>query len=413
MASRTSFLLRVPSLAIMSLVVVSVFVPTSSGFQVQRRTSLPISASSSVLYSLSSSRHQHRLLAHPLNSNEKDSDSNSSNKPSNNFSKDRREILLKSTSSILVPILSSLPLLPNKANAAKGAAEYDFEYYMLDLFKGNKKEGNVAMSKPPPTPPPRKLTSFIRKIIDLDVDTDSSTGITIQQLSKITSIPTKEIVDQIISFRNKVSASFYRKQPWDVESILDEYYFDLNCYSLYRTAADLIPSNYALRDKWVRDVGKEIYALFKSEGILTAITPSNSNIQLTDTIPSLIQILDTFQSMNLIKGYRLGEKNDDFRTGKNIFDEYDNDDIKSGTNVNLLVSVFRPATLGSSLQITGEGSRFSPDLISPTLAALFEGEINGLRVEYESYFVDEEYRPNPKDFFPEEQLLQITLSKKK
>jgi len=180
---------------------------------------------------------------------------------------------------------------------------------------------------------------------------------------------------------------------------------------LYRIAAELIPSNYVLRDQWVRGIGKEIYILMmKQELQLVNDDKKNIMTKLTDTIPLLIQILDSFQSIGFIKSYRLGEKNDDVRSGTNIFDEYDNEDIQTGLNVNLIVSIIRPATLGSALQITGEGSRFSPDFISPTIAAMFEEELQ-LKVDYEAYFVDEEYRPNPKDFFPDEQLLQFTLSR--
>lgn len=194
----------------------------------------------------------------------------------------------------------------------------------------------------------------------------------------------------------------------------DEYYFDVTSYALYRIAGELIPFDYALRDKWVRDVGREIYTSMKREGIVSVKNSNNAGSnKLTGTIPALIQILDYYQSSGFIKGYRLGEKNDDVRTGTNIFDQYDNEDLESGTSVNLLLSIFRPTTLGSSLQITGEGSRFSADFISPTIAALWEDQLGGelfSKVDYEGYFVDEEYRPNPKDFFPDEQLLQFTVS---
>jgi hypothetical protein len=79
--------------------------------------------------------------------------------------------------------------------------------------------------------------------------------------------------------------------------------------------------------------------------------------------------------------------------------------------VDCLISIFRPATLGASLQITGEGSRFSPEFVGTTLTALLDAEF-GIRARYETYFVDQEYRANPKDFFPNEQLLQFTLTKK-
>lgn len=328
----------------------------------------------------------------------------------------RRTMLLQSLSLVG---MSSQILLSNTqpSHAAKGAAEYDFDFYVRDLFLGNKKEGNILPSQPPPTPKPRQMSSLIRYIVN---ESGNGDCITVNQLSKLLSLSVSadEISSKITSLREKVSKSFQSKEPWDEESILDEYYFDMTCYALYRTAAEFIPTNYVLRDTWVRNVGKEIYQLFLREGMVnkTKIVASSKDEKksslLTDTIPTLIQILDTFQSTNFIKGYRLGEKNDEVRTGKNIFDEYDNDDIATGLSVNLLVSIFRPATLGSSLQITGEGSRFSPDFISPTIAAMFEEEL-GLRVEYEGYFVDEEYRPNPKDFFPDEQLLQFTLKRNK
>jgi hypothetical protein len=66
--------------------------------------------------------------------------------------------------------------------------------------------------------------------------------------------------------------------------------------------------------------------------------------------------------------------------------------------------------LTSSLQIVGEQSRFIPEFIGTTIAAMWRKEM-GCKVEYETYFVDEEYRPNPKDYFPTEQLLQFTIRK--
>jgi hypothetical protein len=299
------------------------------------------------------------------------------------------------------------------ATKAKGAAEYDFEFYMRDLFQGNTKQGNILPSQPPPSPPSRTLSlSFIRPILN---DSCDEKCLAIRELSSLVNVSPQEISNKIITFREKVSKVYQTKAPWKVESIGDEYYFDLTCYALYRIAAELIPTDYALRDTWVRNVGRDIYNLMKEQSYVTGVVQSSSlssKAKLTSTILQLQQILDTFQNTGFIKSYRLGEKNDDVRTGSNIFDEYDNDDLDSGLNVNLLVSIIRPATLGSALQITGEGSRFSADWISPTISAMFEDILNlKKKVEYESYFVDEEYRPNPKDFFPDEQLLQFTLRK--
>ena len=138
--------------------------------------------------------------------------------------------------------------------------------------------------------------------------------------------------------------------------------------------------------------------------------------KLSDSTETLKLIMEYFKSMGLIDSYYLGERNKDSVTGKKdknakdmepLFDEFDDEDFSSGQQVNVLISILRPSTLGASLQITGEGSRFAPDFVGCVLASVWEKY--GCKVMYETYFVDNEYRPNPKDFFPDEQLFQFTL----
>ena len=312
---------------------------------------------------------------------------------------------------------------------AKGAAEYDLEFYVRNLIQGNNdREGNIQASAPPPSLPSRSLVNananvnsstnanadaFIKSIINDELDANC---IAIRTLSQVTSLPAAEISQQIITFRGKVEKTFATRLQWQKESVVDEYYFDLTAYSLYRIAAVLI-TDYKLRSQWVNLLGDEIYKNLVATNAIAIPVKSISNGQqpvqvtkLTETIPIMQQILQTLQSNNFIDTYRLGDKNDDYRSGSNIFDKYDDDDIDSGLSINCLVSLLRPATLNSSLQIVGEGSRFIPEFVGTTLAAMWREEL-GLRVEYETYFVDEEYRPNPKDYFPSEQLLQYTLKK--
>jgi hypothetical protein len=116
------------------------------------------------------------------------------------------------------------------------------------------------------------------------------------------------------------------------------------------------------------------------------------------------EILECFTSSQYCTGYRMAGDKDDSA----MFDELDDSDLASGVSVNCLVSIYSPATLGASLQITGEQSRFIPDFVGTTLAAMWESV--GIKASYETYFVDPEYRPNPKDYFPNEQLLQFTLT---
>jgi len=297
---------------------------------------------------------------------------------------------------------------PEPSNAAQGAAEYDLEFYVRNLIKGNNdKEGNIQASAPPPMPASRILanksdSSFIQSIINDELSNDC---IALRTLSKVTSVPVNDIAEMVKDFRAKFSKSFGTRAKWQQELIVDEYYFDLTCYSLYRTAAVLMPTDYKRRSEWVELLGEEIYKSIATR--TTAKKPS----KLTESIPVMVQILESFQSNNFVSSYRLGDKNDDFRSGLNIFDSYDDEDIEAGLTINCLISLIRPATLTSSLQIVGEGSRFLPEFVGTTIAAMMRKEL-GLQVEYETYFVDEEYRPNPKDFFPAEELLQYSIKKK-
>jgi len=168
-------------------------------------------------------------------------------------------------------------------------------------------------------------------------------------------------------------------------------------------------------------------------------------VKLTDTVPAMLQILDLFNSTNYLGGYRfIGEEgaasgaarttmtvvregktggdgtDDGSKPSASAFDSYDDEDLTTGRDVNFLLSLDRPTTLGASLQITGESSRFTPEWVGPMLMAMWEEELSGaggagggeVRAQVEGYFVDGTYRPNPKDFFPEELLLQFTLKQK-
>jgi hypothetical protein len=321
----------------------------------------------------------------------------------------RRTILSVLQLPLFLTVLTNQPE-PSNAAKAKGAAEYDLEFYVRNLIKGNNdKEGNIQASAPPPLPASRTLaykadSSFIESIINDDLSNDC---IALRTLSKITGVPVREIAEMVKDYRTKFSKSFGTRAKWQQELIVDEYYFDLTCYALYRTAATLMPSDYKRRSDWVELLGEEIYNSIAARSGRPERKPS----KLTETIPIMVQILECFQANNFVTSFRLGDKNDDFRSGLNIFDSYDDDDIEAGITLNCLISLIRPATLTSSLQIVGEGSRFLPEFVGTAIAAMWRKEL-GLQVEYETYFVDEEYRPNPKDFFPAEELFQYSIKKK-
>ena len=295
---------------------------------------------------------------------------------------------------------AALIVQPPSADAARGAAELDLEYYMRYLVGGNKKEGNVLPSNMPPMPPPRELKDPLRSLLLNDsCSQDCLTTLALIEEIRFASAGPEEdprllerdIQKSMKSYRDKAKNSFYAKAPWKEEKVSDQYYFDLTAYALWRTAADFLP-DYEHREKFVRRLGRFIYENGTKSGFLNA-RPLEDN-SLVGTKDCLEEILDVCVNCGVCKGYRLGEpvtKNADKRP---LFDELDDDAISSGASVDCLVSVFEPATLGASLQITGEQSRFSPDFVGPTLAAMWEAR--GIQSSWETFFVDPEYRPNPK-----------------
>lgn len=302
---------------------------------------------------------------------------------------------------------------PSPVVAARGAAELDLEFYMRDLIGGNKKEGNILQSAPPVVSPPRTLTGNLLPIL-LD-DRCSASCIPcealIQQVQQRTGQDANSIaVDiekRVQDLRERSSRSFQTRAPWKNENVADQYYFDFTSYALLRTAGDLLP-DYLDRDKFVRRTGRLIYEKLVSEGLVKQARTGKEGV-LEGVIPATTELLELFKSSGFCKDYRI--RGDDSKEANDaVFDELDDESLLTGNTVDCLVSVFEPATLGASLQITGEQSRFGPDFVGTTLAALWETV--GVKSSWETFFVDPEYRPNPKDYFPNEQLIQYTLSKK-
>ena len=370
-----------------------------------------------------------------------------------------RRSFVATTAALFASLLATPP-----ANAAqqqprvKGAAEYDLEYYVRDLVKGNTKEGNLPASSPPPAPPARTLQG---PLLPLLLDNNYEGCIPVKVLSEVSGKPVSSVAALAKDYRDKSSKAFAAKAQWKISDISDQYYFDLSAYALWRAAAELI-ANYVKRDQFAKDVGRGIYSeaakagLVKKKALILDTSSSDDGSSddssdddssddtqkkkegktkkaneksvgtgtkedssddssndaplgpLTGTIPAILEILELYKSCGFISRYQLGGE-DETRRGKNVFDELDDDDIASGSSVDCLVSIYEPAILSGALQITGEGSRFAPDFVGQTLSAAWEAA--GILAKEETYFVDSVYRPNPKDFFPDERLIQFTLRK--
>jgi hypothetical protein len=347
-------------------------------------------------------------------------------------------------------------------NRVRGAAELDLEYYIRDLFGSNHQQsserlGNVVPSPRILLPPPRTLTDPIVHWLLNDACTADCGGTwalmeTIRRSNndnKNDDDPRRiehDIMFRMEQYRQRVSPSFYQRAPWKKEHVSDQYYFDLTAYALWRTAADLLPNNnYKDRDTYIRTLGQYIYQNMVSSNLVTTTTTTSTTTMTTTTsIPKVLsgtnryvtQILDLFTQHGYIQSYDTAmdpndndddNDNDDHRNTV-LFDTYDDEAVwlgsKSGSSsdggssssttvMDAIVRIYQPATLGSCLQLTGEQSRFLPDCISTTLAAMWEDQIPilfdpnmrssssssrpmGVTVTWETYFLDSTYRSNPK-----------------
>ena len=195
----------------------------------------------------------------------------------------------------------------------------DAEYYLRDLFGGNKQEGNVLPSALPAARPPRVLQE---PLVSTLLTNDFSAACipvavlaqTVQQRARqnggghLDHAADMMIPSKASAVREKASRSFYTRAPWQTVSVTDQYYFDLSAYALWRTAAELLP-NFADRDVFVRNVGRALYRKMVTDkwidAPLTKQTTTNKN-SIVGTVDAARQILDVFCQSGFCKSYRLG-----------------------------------------------------------------------------------------------------------
>ena len=331
----------------------------------------------------------------------------------------RRQLILSGITATTAAVFSSSPA---HAARAKGAAELDLEFYVRDLVSGNKKEGSIDPSKNgPPVPPPRTLKGpIVPMILNKECTADcipvQALVTEIQQQDKAAgrSIASdeaivKDIQSRVDAIRERTKNSFFSKAPWKEEEVSDQYYFDFTIYALWKTAAQLIEKN-ENRDRFMRNIGRLLVGKLQSEKLLTQDLGVKDSGALVSSIPAIMEILGIFKTSGYCKKFRI-RASEDMGENEPVFDDLDDEGFSMAGTANCLVSIYEPATLGASLQINGENSRFAPDFVGTSLAAIWEN-YGGIRTTWDVFFVDPEYRPNPKDYFPNEQLLQITLNKK-
>lgn len=255
------------------------------------------------------------------------------------------------TTSLAASAMAALFLFsPSAAYAAriKGAAELDAEAYLVDLLKGNPLTGGAEQS-PLPIRPARVLDKDFATFLDMT---------TLGLISKISGQSLEKVNKEVSAFRQTVEPGFQRRAPFPSDDLTNERCFDCYSYADFRVAAKLIPDLRA-RAAFVRDLGEAVL-----NGVIKGSPGIKSNDAQKDgldgTIEGMKQILAYMQSKGFLKDSKIN------------IEDYDRASWDDGYNLELLVTVVEPATLGGNIQFTGEGFLFHPDYVAETLLAYLE-----------------------------------------
>lgn len=254
-----------------------------------------------------------------------------------------------STTSLTACAAAALFLLsPTAANARiKGAAEIDAEAYLQDLLKGNPLTGGIEQSP---------LQIRPARVLDNDFTTFLDTT-TLELISKISGQPLEKVTKEVLAFRQTVEPGFQRRAPFPSDDLTNERCFDWASYADFRVAAKLIP-NLRARAAFVQQLGEAVLKeVVKGAGAGKIKGNDAQKDGLDGTIEGMKQIMAYMENKGFLKDYRINSE------------DYDRASWDEGYNLELLVTVVEPATLGGNIQFTGEGFLFHPDYVAETLLA--------------------------------------------
>lgn len=304
---------------------------------------------------------------------------------------DRREackVMLASAFSVTG--LTSSPINTWAAsNRPKGSAELDFEYYFKDLLTGNALD--PSMERPTQLPPARTLdralaVGFLNVAVNKIVEYTNNT------------VNLDDVNRKIEELRFRVEPSFQKKSSFPSNDVSNQYNFDMMSYITYRIAGTLI-TDIRQRSLFLKSVGVDCLDLClgripqekwppiydaRKEGIGRAIKGVNI-------------LLSYFESTGFLKGYSFSP------------DEFIEDDWADGSSVSLQIDVSDPATIGSLVQASGEGSRFHAEYIGNMITEYLRRCC--IQSTFEEYPLDAVYRPNPNEFVATNVIYQFELDR--
>ena len=288
------------------------------------------------------------------------------------------------------------------APRAKGAAELDFEFYMRGVLG----QPPPPPSAPAPTKEPRRLDArFATRALEA-VEASMSTALStspeaLRDAAIIKQKPLSLEYDRVLSSGAFGSGGYdgVVARSLSAPSFATQYDFDLTLLTLFSLLADARLGR-AEAAEFTRQLGHRLLALVPApSSAVDRSTPSAAPPRIGELVGGMRACLDTMQSAGYMASYAI----DDSDADEALWAQRS---ALSATR--LSVTLDDSASLRASLLLNGR-SGASPDLARPLLMAYLTAA--GADVsEASEYFLDGTYRPNPQDYRPEQQVIQMTIA---
>uniref|UniRef100_A0A0G4H1J5 Uncharacterized protein n=1 Tax=Chromera velia CCMP2878 TaxID=1169474 RepID=A0A0G4H1J5_9ALVE len=280
-----------------------------------------------------------------------------------------------------------------------GAAELDFGFYVKDLFDNSPTQPTDPLSF---TPARKMNRDFAEKLFDKSV----------RALSGVSGVDVQELRNGIASFRLKQTPGFTRSFMGD--DLGSQYVFDLNSWALWKVA-DIVCDSPEKKKAFRSALGEAVVNVLKDELKGRVVMDSDGSrhpiFEVYDAGVAKGGLEVAFQSLK--EGMKCLRSAGFVRDWKVAIDDLYKDDwgVKE-TSIPMTVSAYESAYLRGSLLLNEEKQFFRPDYIAAFIQSYLSSCGVGVLFEGEN-FLDEQWRPNPRDYTVLEQLYAFSLSNPK
>ena len=279
----------------------------------------------------------------------------------------------------------------------KSSIMLDLEYYGKNFVKEEKSSdsrinGLLGPFSPPLTPLTKVCDTYpilvgILPQICNDVFVSTLTSFTKQTESEVVALINTTINNE------KIRMKSFPCVTTPLGNLNDGAFFDFNAYCLFTAASTLLPTSDD-RSIFLIQLGRNLLNSVEQTNQIKA-PPRTNNLSKSQTY--IDEILKFLLKSHFMSSYTI-----------QTFDEFDDEDLAKGNEVEVTISVKDPITITSAMARTGENSRFSPDFIGLLVQAAFS-RILPHEIVFDKYFMDSIYRSNPTEYLADEQLEMFTI----